>query len=301
MRAVWSFWTKPFLEFRRSVWISDKHHLLSWVLSFNTARKHFGKTALWTDDAGARLLVDALGLEFDTVSIELNALTDHDAKWWALGKIYTYRLQNEPFIHIDNDAFLWKPLPVNSDSPLFAQNPDPFVPGSSYYMPERFEQALSGMSRGWLPKEWIWFRSSGHAQRAECCGVFGGTHIEFIRHYAELAIQIVEYPNNQKAFLALNDQVERNILVEQYLLSACIEYHKNCFDSPYSNLNICYLFNSITEAFDPRKAAEAGYTHLIGSAKKNKLIANKLEQRVKRDYPAAYERCMDLEKRLKEN
>lgn len=68
MRAVWSLWTKPFREGRGRPWFSEKHHLLGWVLSVETASKHYSKTSLFTDDKGARMLVDSIGLEFDHVS-----------------------------------------------------------------------------------------------------------------------------------------------------------------------------------------------------------------------------------------
>ncbi len=58
------------------------------------------------------------------------------------------------------------------------------------------------------------------------------------------------------------------------------------------SVDIRYLFNSMDEAFDPRKAADAGYTHLIADTKKNKILANDLERRVKKDYPEAFEQCL---------
>jgi hypothetical protein len=48
------------------------------------------------------------------------------------------------------------------------------------------------------------------------------------------------------------------------------------------------------QAFDGETAARLGYTHLIGSAKKNQELARSLERRVAREYPAAYERCCEL-------
>lgn len=292
MIAVWSFWSKPFFTSYKQVWASDKHHLLAWLLSFQTARKHFQKTALFTDSLGARMLIEGLGLEFDTVSTALNALENHDPRWWSLGKIYTYRLQTEPFIHIDSDVFFWKPFPVNPESTLFAQNPEV----ASCYMPEYFEAVTGNVPGGWLPLEWEWYRSSGRIQRTGrcgiCCGVFGGSHMDFIRYYAGLAIRIVEHPANQKAWSHLGAAVERNILVEQYLLAACIEYHKHHSESVYKNLKIQYLFRSMNDAYNPQKAAEAGYTHLIADAKKNQAIADKVERRVMKDYPEYYQRCM---------
>ncbi len=225
MNAVWSFWSKPYLKARKNSWCSEKQHLLSWILSLQQARKFFGRTVLFTDDYGARMLVDGLQLEFDVVSTALDNLSDHDSKWWAAGKIYTYSAQNEPFIHIDNDVFLWKPLPVNSNTELFAQNPEYFEVGASFYMPEQIE-ALIANHGGWLPREWIWYRSSGLPQRAESCGVFGGGNTEFINYYAKLALAMIEHSANVHLWARLGEHVERNILVEQYLLSACIEHFK---------------------------------------------------------------------------
>lgn len=291
MKAIWSFWSKPYLDARKKIWYSEKQHYLSWILSFQQARKFFSKTLLVTDDFGVKLLLDGLHLEFDEVSTSLNGLRDRDSKWWALGKIYTYACQKEPFIHIDHDVFLWKPLPVNSDTVLFAQNPEYFEIGASFYMPEQVE-SLMNIYGGWLPEEWAWYRSSGLPQRAESCGVFGGYETEFINYYANLAIEMINHPANKTVWEVLEDKVERNILVEQYLLSACIEYYKNQQDERYLSIDINYLFNSMDDAFHPVEAAEAGYTHLIADSKKNKALANDLERRVKHDYPEVYENCL---------
>ena len=129
MKAIWSLWTKPLRKNRKSIWISEKHHLLAWILSVETAKKHYSETALFTDSQGARILVEQLGLEFTQVSTELDALENCDPSFWALGKVYTYRAQTEPFIHIDSDVFLWKPLSSDINSaPLIAQNPECFTP-----------------------------------------------------------------------------------------------------------------------------------------------------------------------------
>ena len=48
------------------------------------------------------------------------------------------------------------------------------------------------------------------------------------------------------------------------------------------------------DAFNPRKAADAGYTHLIADAKKNKALAKDLERRVEKDYPEAFEKSLLL-------
>ena len=69
MRAVWSFWSRPF-QAQQARWSAPLHHLLAWGLSLATARRHFPETVLVTDREGKKLLVDTLGLQFGTVSTE---------------------------------------------------------------------------------------------------------------------------------------------------------------------------------------------------------------------------------------
>jgi len=292
MRAVWSFWTKPYEAHHRSAWLSDRHHLLAWVVSMKSGAAHYRPTCLVTDDAGARLLVDGLGLEFDVVSTALNALSDYDPGWWALGKIYTYRLQTEPFVHIDSDVFLWQRLPAQLErAALFAQNPERFTPGASYYRPELFELVLAG---GWLPDEWRWYRAAGQGQSAICCGIVGGHRMDFLHHYAAQALRLIDHPANRPHWSRLSDKIGHNVLFEQYLLAACLQYHRDRPGSPFRDLDINYLFESSDSAYDPNNAARLGYSHLIAGAKRNTRLAQRLEQRVMRDYPKLYERCLRI-------
>jgi hypothetical protein len=189
MRAVWSFWSKPFQAQRRHSWPSERHHLFAWVLYVETARRHYPDTWLVTNDGGASVLVDQLGLPFTHVSTTLNALAHHDPEWWALDKIYAYRMQEQPFVHIDSDVFLWKPLPERLErADVFAQNPEPLSWNTSYD-PERLEHAIQGTAGGWLPDEWQWYRRA-RDRRAECCGIFGGNRIDFINRFAEASIPV---------------------------------------------------------------------------------------------------------------
>jgi hypothetical protein len=289
MIAVWSFWSKPFQAVRRSAWLTERHHLMGWVLSLETARCHYPRTALFTDDDGARLLVDTIGLEFDSVSTGLNALAHHDPQWWALGKLWTYRAQDAPFVHIDNDVFLWNRLPEWVETaPVLAQNPEPFL-GESAYKPELIDYFIRTAGSGWLPEEWEWYRQQVGIPRGDCCGIFGGNATDFIRHYANQALRLVEDPRNRRGWAMFGDKSDHMILLEQYLLAACVEFHRNQ-DSPFRDLRIKYLFASIEEAHHAGNAVRLGYTHLIANAKRNEAVATRLEQRVARDYAEHYER-----------
>jgi len=295
MRAVWSFWSKPYRIQRNNVWLSDRHHLFSWVLSVETARQHYPDTTLVTDDSGAKLLVDQLGLPFTHVSTQLNDLSNHAPGWWALGKLFAYRLQKDAFVHIDNDVFLWKRLPEHLEkATVFTQNPEYFPAQNWAYKPKEFELEIKKHNGGWLPREWEWYRAAVTEQRGECCGILGGLRVDFIQFYADLAIRLIEDPSNHTASARLSDNAANMLLPEQYLLAACIEFHKGCEWSPYKDVNMRYLFASAEDAWIPEKSASVGFTHLISDTKINRAVMDRLEKRIKKDYPRYYERCVEL-------
>jgi hypothetical protein len=297
MRAVWSFWAKPFRAHHHCVWMSPLHHLLAWVLSVQTVKAHYPDTALITDEEGARLLVDGLKLEFTTVSTELARLQGEDPDWWVLGKLCAYCSQTAPFIHFDNDVFLWKRLPpALEEAPVLAQNPEKFpLSDESWYRPLRYERAIRAV-RGWVPEEWLWSTSHGH-DTAVCCGILGGTAVEFLTYYAGLGIRMIRHPRNQAAWARIGSSVGDNILFEQYLLAACLEFHRQSDRSQFRDSRIRYLFDSSEQAFDELAAVRAGYTHLIGGAKSDAAISRRLAERVRREYPRHYENCLRMAER----
>jgi hypothetical protein len=294
MRSVWSFWTKPFLAERHTSWHSELHHWLAWGLSLHTAGLHYPDTQLVTDDAGARILIDELGLPFQSVSTALNALDAQDPGWWALGKLEAYRVQDRPFVHIDTDVFLWNALRYDVEmADVFAQNPEPITFGASCYCPDDLERSLGYPRRGWLPPEWSWYRRQAplHA-RAECCGIFGGNRIEFIRHYAASALRVITDRKNLRGLSAFREKPAHMILIEQYLLTACLESHRDERASPFAGVEIRYVFESAADAYRRECATEAGYTHLAAGAKRDPTIALNLKNRVLYEIPEHFDACM---------
>ncbi len=289
MQAVWSFWSAPYVTHYRHAWVRPIDHLLSWVVSVQTARRHFTATVLMTDTPGQKLLVEQLGLPFTQVSTELDCLRDADPDWWMLGKLVAYGRQTSPFAHIDSDVFLWRALPERvASAPVFAQNPEQHLAGRDY-RPADIDLALRD-SGGCLPPEWEWGNSRGPVLQAENCGVLGGQDAEFLRHYASSAIDLLLRPENRVGWDRLPDKQQYNFVIEQFFLSACLGYHAARPDSPYHGVWAAYVFPSWTEAFDPNHAARAGYTHLM-AAKRHAAAGRRLEARVRRDWPDFYRRC----------
>jgi hypothetical protein len=266
-----------------SRWSSQRQHLMSWVLSVETARRHFKTTALVTDATGAQLLVGNLGLQFDEVSTQLNDLPDAASCWWGLGKLAAYGCQREPFIHVDSDVYLWSPLPDRLlTARVLGQNPEVFVPGSSYYKPEVIERTL--VDSGWLPEEWLKIRELALPELgAVCCGILGGNDVEFLAHYSSQAIGLLTHFQNQLLLAKLEDRAAHMILAEQFLLWACLEYYSANPASRFRGIGIEYLYASESDAY--QGAGASAYTHLIGSAKRNPLVVSRLERRVHKQFP----------------
>jgi len=294
MRAVWSFWSKPFRANSANSWFTVLHHFLGWGVSVRAASRHYPDTALVTDRAGKRLLIDLLGLAFKEVRTDLDRLDAVDPAFWALGKLVAYSLQDRPFVHLDTDVFLWKPLPRQvAEAPVFTQYPEGFSEQDVNYRPRDIEWAFAEESLK-LPAEWQWARSSHGFSAAENCGILGGSHLKFLSHYARTAIDLVMRPENQAAWARLNDKQSYNLVLEQFFLAACANFHRAHAHSPYPGVRLTRLFASWEEAFDPNRSAHAGFTHLLGGAKCHPAVARKLEERVRREDPAYFQRCAKL-------
>jgi hypothetical protein len=291
VRAVWSFWSKPFLAGTGWSWGSPFHHFLAWGLSLRLARAHYPETLLVTDTPGRALLADALGLPFGSVSTALDQLADADPALWAVGKLVAYSLQDAPFVHIDGDVFLWQPLPAAvAGAPAFAQHPEEF-PAGKHGGPRDVEEAFARAGLG-LPAEWTWARSlSADRFREANLGIFGGTDAAFARYYARLALGLALNPAHADAWASIPHRGAVNATIEQFLFAACADFHRFAPASPHRGLRVRYLFPSAEQAYDPARARQQGYTHLLGDAKRHPATLARLAARVRDEDPVFYARC----------
>jgi hypothetical protein len=255
-------------------------------LSVHLARQHFSHTVLYTDSAGARLLVDSLALPFDEVHCLLDGLPSTLHRWWAIGKLHAYRAHARPFVHLDSDVYVWSSLPhALVTAPVFAQNPERFPFRDSYYAPTEMVE-LVRRQNGWLPEELEWY-TAVQGNEACCCGILGANRVDFIAEYADRAIALVE--RNSSIWEALPASIDPNLVAEQYLLSAF--YYFQCHRGRYRDVEIAYLFPTDSDARDAPQASAAGFTHLMADAKRDPDILARLVARVQRDVPDDFARA----------
>ena len=87
-------------------WVAPEYHLMGWALSCLQLHKLYSHITLFANSQAARLLVDTLQLPYTEINLAHDQLTLLHPDLWALPKIYTYSLQDQPFLHIDGDVFL---------------------------------------------------------------------------------------------------------------------------------------------------------------------------------------------------
>ncbi len=256
MLGVMSLWTKP-LVVKQSI---TPHFLKMWALSYTLARKHFSKLVLVTDDLGKKILVDKLNFKFDDVDLLLNQLDTSDYRQWALGKLYAYRAQKQPFIHLDYDVFLFKPIDTKLfKEQLLAQSSEAYSIFNNAQFRYSYDTVAVYKNLKNYPDYFI-KNTYGPIVQAANTGLFGGNNLSAIRHYTDLAIKLIEDPDNQDCWdkLFKKNSVTPVIYTEQWLLSTVMKYE----------LDVPITFIHSSTGWSTMASAEGlGYVHLIGPEK----------------------------------
>ncbi len=143
MQIIQSFWSRPCFHEKQEYtnsritggWINYKYFILSCCYSCLTIKRYYNKIVLYSDDEGYELFIRNLKLPYDDVYLTLNQLVKENSKLWVMGKLSTIKLQEEPFIHIDNDIYLWEKLPESKSK-------DFLITQSNYKIPYMHTNSL---------------------------------------------------------------------------------------------------------------------------------------------------------------
>ena len=272
-KIVYSLWTKPSGNILENTvnWYSPKSQLLCLALTVLKSKEFFKEIELVTDSEGWEI-IKKLNLPFTSVKTILDDIPKEQHGFWALGKIYAYKAQDKPFVHLDNDAILWKGLPdwaLNSE--VFVQNTEDEKWFEDVYMPEvnHANQTLK-----YFPPNW------NITKEAFCTGIFGGTNIEFIQEYCNEALRFINDKKNKSGWESITNKGSYCIIFEQYIL-ACIAQNKKA--------NVTFFDKHLIK----ENLENLGYTHIWG-AKKEAGIEKILEDSLKKHYPEYVEQVNKL-------
>ncbi len=266
-------------------WSEKKYHYFSWALSARQLLKFYDKVELVTDKNGYNLLINKLELPYTKVDVVLDDLNDYDSKLWALGKIYAYRMQNEPFLHVDGDIFIWERFQKSlEDSNLICQSKEE----GTYFEPLYKNIFLPiALNFEYYPEELDRAIDKDKSVRAICAGIIGGNDINFFQYYTAKAFEFVD--RNTKHLDKTNSTF--NLIFEQFLFRALAE-DQNIPISFFDDSTAPTYYYDFTGVPNSTK-----YIHLGGNTKRNKFLAECMAYRLRKDYPTDYYRIIGLLKK----
>lgn len=273
MKAVYSFWGKPFYA-GGGGYENGRHFLALLGLSVAYAHEYFSSVEMYTD-AESQPWFEKLGW-FDAVHSSMERLEGLSSHHWATAKLLTYAKQKEPFIHIDNDVYISKALPKSfTVSPMLAQCPEHYVDFHGNYRP----QVNAIQPREVRPKYWndTWLMTRKPIF-AYNTGIFGGCDLESIKEYAWSAVDYM---------LKYGHEIpDVNTTIEQAYL-AMYAYHEKI---PVRIL--------LQDWRDNDQAKQLGFCHYWGGTKKSRTKGrfklDIIEDRFANEFPRVHARMGDI-------
>jgi hypothetical protein len=265
MNIVMSLWTKPCVDGKAHGFNNVQEMMESLVVSANLAKKHYDEIHFYTDKLGEEWIIPYLKyLPFTKIEVCLDEINWLDDKYWSLAKIFVYYKQKEPFIHIDNDVFLWDKFPEE----LF--NNDFFFQEIEYFNELGRDFYLRGLEifKPCLPKNFI------ETNGAFNCGVFGCLNqkaLDLIPLYYNMGIEFVEKTKNLKDLdkESISSRWLATVIIEQVVIYSLITNGNYKFDVFLHHGND---YNGFTKSYNFR------YTHTVAHNKRKRKIVNRIRE-----------------------
>ncbi len=290
MKIVQSYWSKPSLkkeglnasDRNKGGWSDKKYNYMSWTLSCLQFKKYYPDIELVTDSLGYDLLINKLELPYTNVEVCLDNLNKYHPDLWALGKIYAYSIQKEPFIHADGDIFIYDKFgQAMEESELVAQNAEK---GFGYYN-DVFNQIKESFN--YVPNILEESNNRNKQINAINAGILGGVDIDFFSSYTKEAFKFVD---DNLTYLDKIDIGMFNTIFEQFLFNALAEKDKK--EINYYLMDVNHAFDGLADFTGlPNKTK---YIHTVGIYKSIKYIGDLLEYRLLTDYPDYYYKILNL-------
>lgn len=266
-------------------WLSTKFNLMSWALSAFSIQKYYPNIELITDNLGHEILIDKLQLPYLSVSFVQENFKPLFDSLWVMRKLYTYAIQDEPFIHIDGDAYLFKPF--NHEflkASLVAQN---YEYNHPYYL-QGFEEIINNCIQipNYLKEDYQGRLSAVNA------GIMGGSNIDFFKR---LYKEVTTFLENNKGRLGQLDPFSFNIFLEQFWFKKLADESKIPISYQISQ-EVGYPFNYGLDRFWDLPT-RCDYIHVM-NYKRNPTICEQMAQRFYIESPDLYEKVVKVANEL---
>lgn len=211
MKAIYSYWDLN-KDYRvNKEWYSEDLKWNTLLLSVTNSLKFFDKVEMVTTTK-MKEKFEMLNIPFTKISTELDEL-DYNRKLWILGKIKSYSIQDEAFIHIDNDFILYEKPDFKTILIQEIESFDNIYHKTGYYI------NLKKSRENFINKP-ILFDS---LDKSVCMGVFGIKDLNFNNIYYKTVLKLID--DNIDYLLNQIDVINYAIILEQYVLSCLITYY----------------------------------------------------------------------------
>lgn len=284
MKSLWTLTSSghPF-DYKFSI------QVLFLIASKSLGNAHFSKTQLTTTIEIYDKIARHLNLEFDDVKMIPYSTTEFN-KWWIHGKIHSYRSQNEPFVHIDNDVLLFDDFVIPDGSwDILTQSIEDILAMEGFvFHPDKYVEILDYMN-GYIPEELRW--ASTHGQwNMENMGIFGvRKDFEMIKYYCDTVMDFVE--KNSHVWSAFEDRSNEAIIIEQYLLSSIINFNVLVKGE---KIEVARIFSENENPLSPSVAHSKSYSHFFGESKYNIKTLRNILRLVMDKNPVAGAKWIDM-------
>jgi hypothetical protein len=262
-RAIYSLWTKPMND-EFTGFNTEQSLMECFSLSVNYSKKWFKEVHLITDLKGKELVED-YNLSFDHINTDLEeVLNDVDKKNWAIGKLYSMKIQDKPFLHIDNDVILFKKLPdeMLKKEILFQCSEKEVYP---YY------RDLLDFDEINFKDKPSWYNTK--KVEAYNCGIVGMNRLDLLEEWWESALSHIEY---LKKIGGYGDIRQTPCLVfEQQYVGCLVEHY-------FYDIGMLSDYSENKHWVEDDIAEKLGYTHLISDCKRDPKVEKKIKDKLKK-------------------
>lgn len=231
-----------------------------------------------------KLLMDDFGLPYDNgVSIEVR--NDDRKIFYCWPKIETYKQQHEPFVHIDNDVFMWQPIPLKlKQANLIAQHQEQ---DSTFYMRIFNHMKDCGIQ---LPNLFDHCITPNYI-KAYNAGLLGGNNLDF---FGEYLWQIDNFLNiNISKIKKSTQQFLFNVVFEQWLYYALSKELEETVSTYYNQTIIDFKMPNNGVPCQVLDGKQTGYIHLMDYKQQyssNRFVAKNMIE----EFPEYYERILSV-------
>jgi hypothetical protein len=247
------------------------------VYSMLWSAKWFEKVELNTDQYGYNIFK-----YFENSKIKIkNTLNDFEGLdsylFWAYPKIYSLTLQDEPFIHIDGDIFIFRRLPEDLFSGDFG-----FQNLEIAHYERAYSKLINFYDKNYYFKPSVW---SNNLKTAINCGLMyfknpilaKNFHKDVKKYFIDIDDKFAAQLKTELQDVIKTTYITYPLLFEQYYL--------NCFINSLENKKINYLLsNEQVEKEEKGQSIIQGYLHLIED-KNNPYYINNINQRFMLEFP----------------